>query len=480
MKRRDGSTVPELFIRTIAGGIALCAALLVVSPASAGPNLLANPGFEAAGGSYTGWFTFGGGPQISTPATDNIARSGAAASKIFGGFLGCPGVPTFNVGGYGQAFTPVVGSTYELNGFSYVASGDPLTGTDVCANNRLIAKVVFFNAAVAGSEIQSNEILLASGLTLQNRWIPFSISTQAPPGALRVEVLFLFLQPGCATGAAYVDDLSFTESATVTSANSLTNPSFNPGITGWTTFGNVFADSRAFAVHSRGGSAKLFSTFVLDTPSGMFQSIPAAAGQVWQMSAWSLTTCQENPINNANDNVVTAKMVFRNALSVELGATETILVNNQSPLGTWHQDAITATAPIGTATVEAFVLFVSPTLQGGAVWVDDLVARRLDVTAVPGTPASTMLEVRPAAPNPFRDRTTLSYSLPQRGAVHAVILDVAGRQVATLFEGDADAGTHELSWDGRTSAGRDAAAGVYRAVVRSDAGRVSRTIVLSR
>lgn len=475
MKRRDGSTASAPFL----GALALCAALFA-APAFAGPNLLANPGFEAAGGSYTGWFTFGSGPQISTPLTDNIARSGSAASKIFGGFVGCPGTPQFNVGGYGQAFTPVVGRVYEFSGFSFIASTDALTGTNVCASNRLLAKIAFFNAAVGGTEIQSNEVVIASGLTPQNQWVPFSFASQAPPGALRVEALILFLQPGCDPGSAFVDDVSLTESAAVTSANSLTNPSFNPGLTGWTGFGNALAEGRTAFAHTRGGSAKMFSTFVPDSPSGLFQSVPAAGGQQWEMSAWALTTCLESPINDTNDNFVTAKLVFRDALAAEIGSNETVLLNAASPAGTWKQSAVSATAPVGTATVEAFILFISPSLNGGAAWIDDVVLRRTDVAGAPGTPPAAVLDVRPAAPNPFRQRTTLAYSLPQRGHVHATILDVAGREIATLFEGEAEAGAHELVWDGRTAGGREAAAGVYRAVVRSDAGRVSRTIVLSR
>lgn len=89
--------------------LALLATAAFVGPTSAQPNLLVNPGFETAGGSYTGWFTFGSGVQMSTPATDNIFRSGTAASKTFGGFVGCPNTPAFNVGGYGQALTPTGG-----------------------------------------------------------------------------------------------------------------------------------------------------------------------------------------------------------------------------------------------------------------------------------------------------------------------------------------------------------------------------------
>ena len=42
------------------------------------------------------------------PGDDDIARSGIAAAKLFGEFTNCP-APVFDVGGFGQAFTPMVG-----------------------------------------------------------------------------------------------------------------------------------------------------------------------------------------------------------------------------------------------------------------------------------------------------------------------------------------------------------------------------------
>ena len=52
------------------------------SAVAAGPNLLVNPGFEDAGGSYNGYFTFGNGPNISTAANDNmVVNAGISPTK---------------------------------------------------------------------------------------------------------------------------------------------------------------------------------------------------------------------------------------------------------------------------------------------------------------------------------------------------------------------------------------------------------------
>ncbi len=462
-------------------GVSLMLALCALSTRASAANLLTNPSFEDAGGSYTGWFTFGSGLQLSTPATDNIIRNGATAAKIYGQFTGCPGTPTFNVGGFGQAFTTITaGKEYEFSGFSFVSSADAIPGTDICNRNRLIAKVVFFNAVSGGSELQSNEVVIGSGQSLQDVWVPFSISSIAPAAARRVEVLFLFLQPGCDAGSAFVDDVSFQEFAPQVTANSLANPGFATGLTSWSTFGNVFADSRAFAVRTRAGAAKLFSTFVLDSPSGLYQSVPTTAGTQWEFSAWALNTCTENAVTGTNDNLLVAKLVFRDASNVEIGSNEVLLADKTSPLGTWIQRTVSGLAPIGTTTVQPYILFVSPSLFGGNFFVDDLVLRRMDVVDVPGTPTAGLFELRAISPNPASGPVRIDYALAQRGPARIAVYDVTGRWIQTLFEGEAEAGPHTAIWDGRGAGGRLAPAGVYRCIVTSAGVQRSRALVLTR
>jgi len=125
--------------------LTLAALPMLGSPSPANANLLANPGFEDAGGSFTGWTTFGAGlpptnVQISTPTGDNIIRTGVAAAKVYGGFNNCPGTGSFNVSGFYQAFTsPTPGNVYQLSGYSYISAADSIPGTDTCNKNRMLA-----------------------------------------------------------------------------------------------------------------------------------------------------------------------------------------------------------------------------------------------------------------------------------------------------------------------------------------------------
>ena len=64
-------------------------------------------------------------------------------------------------------------------------------------------------------------------------------------------------------------------------------------------------------------------------------------------------------------------------------------------------------------------------------------------------------------PNPFRARTEVRFSLSQRSHVKLGVFDLAGREVATLADGPWDAGSHAVSWTGRTASGAAARGGVY-------------------
>ena len=64
-------------------------------------------------------------------------------------------------------------------------------------------------------------------------------------------------------------------------------------------------------------------------------------------------------------------------------------------------------------------------------------------------------------PNPFRASTQVRFTLPERSHVQLMVLDVAGREIATLADGPWDAGSHAVSWSGRTDAGMSASRGVY-------------------
>lgn len=83
-----------------------------------------------------------------------------------------------------------------------------------------------------------------------------------------------------------------------------------------------------------------------------------------------------------------------------------------------------------------------------------------------------------AAPNPFRDRSTLEFDLPREGRATIRVYDITGRLVQTLVEDELPPGSHRAVWDGRDGQGLRVASGVY--LVRMQAGSFGATRKLTR
>jgi hypothetical protein len=52
-------------------------------------------------------------------------------------------------------------------------------------------------------------------------------------------------------------------------------------------------------------------------------------------------------------------------------------------------------------------------------------------------------------PNPFNPSTTISYTLPERSRVVLSIYNNLGEKVAVLFNGEEEAGMHNIVWNAR-------------------------------
>jgi len=95
-------------------------------------------------------------------------------------------------------------------------------------------------------------------------------------------------------------------------------------------------------------------------------------------------------------------------------------------------------------------------------------------------PPPSSLRGGPAVPNPFTERTTISFYLAQESAVEIAIVDVLGRQIRRLEPGHMGIGDHAAQWDGRTEDGVRAASGAYVAVIRAGGSEVTQTLLLLR
>jgi flagellar hook assembly protein FlgD len=76
---------------------------------------------------------------------------------------------------------------------------------------------------------------------------------------------------------------------------------------------------------------------------------------------------------------------------------------------------------------------------------------------VPETPSRLF----PNHPNPFRDTTTIPYTLDRSAPVQIAVYDAQGRHIRTLADDLLPAGNHTARWDGLTEEGAPLADGVY-------------------
>jgi hypothetical protein len=90
------------------------------------------------------------------------------------------------------------------------------------------------------------------------------------------------------------------------------------------------------------------------------------------------------------------------------------------------------------------------------------------------------LKLWPTYPNPFRQKTTVEYTLPEAETVTVTVYDLLGRRVRVLVDGRQEAGLHRVQWSGRGGSGSAAASGVYIVRVKAAGATRSRKMTLVR
>jgi trimeric autotransporter adhesin len=98
-----------------------------------------------------------------------------------------------------------------------------------------------------------------------------------------------------------------------------------------------------------------------------------------------------------------------------------------------------------------------------------------DPTGVRGMSPAVAFELSPPAPNPARAGTHVTFEIPSRVPVRVSVLDVAGREVAVLADGERAAGRYTVEFDG-TRLG----AGMYFVRLRAPGAERTRKLVVLR
>jgi hypothetical protein len=98
--------------------------------------------------------------------------------------------------------------------------------------------------------------------------------------------------------------------------------------------------------------------------------------------------------------------------------------------------------------------------------------------SVLGAPRVTLA---PGTPNPFRATSSFTYRLASAGRVHVSVIDIRGREILVLEDGERSDGNHTIVWNGRGRDGKAAPSGVYFVRVQGPGGaETTRKAVLIR
>jgi hypothetical protein len=93
-------------------------------------------------------------------------------------------------------------------------------------------------------------------------------------------------------------------------------------------------------------------------------------------------------------------------------------------------------------------------------------------------PHANTVRVSQGNPNPFRNETVIELTSEARSKVTARIHDVMGRHVCTVLDGDLEAGTYRIVWNGSDAWGGRVGSGLYFCRVECASGAETRRIVL--
>ena len=222
--------------------------------------------------------------------------------------------------------------------------------------------------------------------------------------------------------------------------NLLANPGFESGLVGWGAFGNSYAEPiNPPAVSPRNGAflCKMFGNFSGGfNVSGVFQAFPAVPGQQFTLDCWTRHFSGDPMLGTGlpNNNWAVMKIAFFNAGGNEIGNAERIVLDGNSVTDQWIDNpAVTGTAPVGTTSVQALLLYLQPGNVGGAAQFDDV-----EFTTPPTTPTY------PGTNEDIRLGTGLNFASPTFGVGQDIKTAQAGQLIE--FKVTSPNNTSTLQW----------------------------------
>lgn len=141
--------------------------------------------------------------------------------------------------------------------------------------------------------------------------------------------------------------------------------------------------------------------------------------------------------------------------------------------------------PLETRIQDGITIALDPTTDGGNSWFYRLVVSLRDGSfATLGPVVSQPLEliresaITSVSPNPSTGATRIQLAVARSGRVRLTLVDIAGRQVATLVDADHVAGRLTAAWDGAGDSGRIRPGTYFLRLSTADRNAVQRLVVV--
>jgi hypothetical protein len=367
----------------------LAGAALGAAPASAVFNVLTNAGFETdavlnAGPvpGASGWTSSGNTATASANGSPTHSGIGSLLLTGAGGF----GVPLVS-----QTFPADPGQVWNLQGYLLTPATLPANSTFALfkmewldTNGVALAPgTAIIGTANNGANPGVESTPLLNNASATNSWLFSQAQGAAPAGTAKVRMLALLVDQSAAT--AYVDDVQANP------GNVLTNAGFEVGLTNWTAFNGAAAGTAPTDPVRTGTGSLILPGFGGFGVPGVYQSLPASPGQVWNLEGYMFTS---NALS-ADATFGLLKIVWSDGTSdlppgtVYVGSANFSnpgiesrpLLNSTSPTNTWVFTQAQGVAPAGTTQVHLFALFVDQ--SAGTGYYDDLDAAYVNPVTTP-------------------------------------------------------------------------------------------------
>lgn len=139
----------------------------------------------------------------------------------------------------------------------------------------------------------------------------------------------------------------------------------------------------------------------------------------------------------------------------------------------WQPAVFDMTPYISSALRFRFHFGSDPGVNRPGWYIDDVALDTGDYpAAVEETDATPSVWTIRCSPNPFRTSTWIHVRPAQDGHISLLILDVRGRVVCRLSDGQVQGGLASVLWDGRDDAGGAVPAGIYYGILQTPPSRI--------